>query len=92
MLQFAEAFRPFVHRLEVHQAYLVYLEETTRNIDRLIQDEANPLGRFLRRQSEYEECDRMGLSSFLLKPMQRLTKYPLFFKVSKIVHTIDPPS
>ncbi|GAA5897824.1 hypothetical protein JCM8208_003168 [Rhodotorula glutinis] len=36
--------------------------------------------RFLRSQSRRPECGGLSLSSFLLKPVQRLMKYPLFFR------------
>ncbi|GAA5921740.1 hypothetical protein JCM3775_001794 [Rhodotorula graminis] len=35
--------------------------------------------RFLRAQSRRPECGGLSLASFLLKPVQRLMKYPLFF-------------
>jgi hypothetical protein len=85
MLNFAETFRPFVYRLEVHQPYLVHLEQVAKELESLIQDSESKYGQFIRSQSLNPECESMGLPSFLLKPMQRLTKYPLFFKVSHAV-------
>jgi len=85
MLHFAETFRPFVHRLEAHQAYLVHLEQVTKELDNIILDLESNYGQFIRSQSSAPECGSMGLTSFLLKPMQRLTKYPLFFKVSDVI-------
>lgn len=81
MTNFAETMRPFVYRLEVHQPYLVHLEQVTKELDGIVQDHENKFGQFIRSQSTSPECGNMGLASFLLKPMQRLTKYPLFFKV-----------
>ncbi|KAG8848155.1 hypothetical protein FRB91_011131 [Serendipita sp. 411] len=80
MLRFADVVRPFVPRLEVHQPYLVYLDESMKEFDKIIRDPDSTLGDFLRNQSAQEASGSMGISSLLLKPMQRLTKYPLFFK------------
>jgi hypothetical protein len=87
MLHFAETFRPFVYRLEAHQPYLVHLELVTKELESIVQDSESKYGQFIRSQSLSPECGSMGLSSFLLKPMQRLTKYPLFFKVSRALVT-----
>lgn len=80
ILNFAETFRPFVYRLEAHQPYLVHLEQVTKQLDEIVQDPESKLGQFIRSQNMSYECENMGFTSFLLKPMQRLTKYPLFFK------------
>ncbi|GAA5900899.1 uncharacterized protein JCM6883_004692 [Sporobolomyces salmoneus] len=76
----AEAFLPFVARLEVHQPYLVRFETVTRQIDEMAADSASDFGEFVRMQSSLPECGSLSLSSFLLKPVQRLMKYPLFFR------------
>lgn len=77
----ADAFLPFVTRLEVHQPYLVRFESVTKAIDDMASDAASDFGEFVRMQSSLPECASLSLSSFLLKPVQRLMKYPLFFKV-----------
>ena len=77
----ADAFLPFVARLEVHQPYLVRFEAVTRQIDEMTADSASDFGEFVRMQSSLPECGSLSLSSFLLKPVQRLMKYPLFFRV-----------
>ncbi|GAA5976218.1 hypothetical protein JCM5350_001385 [Sporobolomyces pararoseus] len=76
----AEAFLPFVARLEVHQPYLVRFETVTRQIDDMAADPSSDFGEFVRMQSSLPECGSLSLSSFLLKPVQRLMKYPLFFR------------
>lgn len=81
VLRFAEHVRPFIPRLKAHQPYLVHLEGAIKEIDGLLRDPQNNLGEFIKIQSSNEECRSMSLTSFLLQPMQRLTKYPLFFKV-----------
>ncbi|GAA5981739.1 hypothetical protein JCM11641_004231 [Rhodosporidiobolus odoratus] len=80
VLKLAEAFFPFVQRLEVHQPYLVRFEAVTRSIDEMTADLSSDFGEFVRMQSSLPECGSLSLSSFLLKPVQRLMKYPLFFK------------
>ncbi|KAG8830294.1 hypothetical protein FRC17_005092 [Serendipita sp. 399] len=80
MIRFADVVRPFVPRLEAHQQYLVYMNEASKEFEKCIRDPEDALGHFLREQSTQEECGHLGFSSLLLKPMQRLTKYPLFFK------------
>ncbi|GAA6000011.1 hypothetical protein JCM10207_006012 [Rhodosporidiobolus poonsookiae] len=80
VLKLADALLPFVQRLEVHQPYLVRFEAVTRSIDEMTADPNDDFGEFVRMQSSLPECGSLSLSSFLLKPVQRLMKYPLFFK------------
>jgi hypothetical protein len=78
-----------IEGLSIHQSYLVNFEKVTT----LLEDvrRSNNKGEFgsfdaiVERQSRLPECRGMALSSFLLKPVQRLMKYPLFFKVSTTV-------
>jgi hypothetical protein len=85
ILNFAEAFQPFVRQLEVHQPYLVRFEAVTKSIDVMTEDSSSNFGEFLRRQSNLPELSGLPLASFLLKPLQRLMKLPLFFKVRSII-------
>lgn len=82
VIQVAETLRPFVPRLELHQPYLVRLESVTSAVEAMSKDMLSDFGEFVRIQTTSPECESMNLSSFLLKPVQRLMKYPLFFKVS----------
>lgn len=82
VLHISEHLRPFVPRLELHLPYLARLESVTEEIDKMARDPESDFGEFIRLQSSNPECENLGLSSFLLKPVQRLMKYPLFFKVS----------
>ena len=81
VLHIAEHLRPFVPRLELHLPYLARLAGVTEEIDKMARDPESDFGEFIRLQSSNPECESLGLSSFLLKPVQRLMKYPLFFKV-----------
>ncbi|KAG8851759.1 hypothetical protein FRB96_009124 [Tulasnella sp. 330] len=80
VLQMAEYFRGFVPHLDIHQPYLVSLEGVSQTIEEALRDSQSDLGEFLRIQSTSAECGSMSLTSFLLKPVQRLMKYPLFLK------------
>ena len=82
VIDIAPAFLPFVDQLEVHQPYLVRFELVTKAIEGMTSDPSSDFGEFVRMQSSLPECGSLTLSSFLLKPVQRLMKYPLFFKVS----------
>ncbi|CAH7673306.1 Dbl homology domain-containing protein [Phakopsora pachyrhizi] len=80
ILKVADTYLRFIPRLEIYQPYLVRFEEVNQLIEELSSDQNSDFGEFVRMQSGLEECGRMSLSSFLLKPVQRLMKYPLFFK------------
>ncbi|KAF8583695.1 hypothetical protein K439DRAFT_1203085 [Ramaria rubella] len=80
VIQVAETLRPFVPRLELHQPYLVRLESVTSAVEGMSRDLLSDFGEFVRIQTASPECESMNLPSFLLKPVQRLMKYPLFFK------------
>ncbi|KAH8919349.1 Dbl homology domain-containing protein [Atractiella rhizophila] len=78
-----------IQKLEVHQPYLVRFEMVTKLIEGMVEDESSDFGEFVRIQSNSPECGSMTLTSFLLKPVQRLMKYPLFFKQ---LCELTPPS
>ncbi|MBW0464890.1 hypothetical protein O181_004605 [Austropuccinia psidii MF-1] len=80
ILRVAEVFQKFVGKLTIHQAYLVRFQKASCLIKQLANNPDSEFGAFVRRQSALEECGKMTLNSFLLKPIQRLMKYPLFFK------------
>ncbi|KAG0142782.1 hypothetical protein CROQUDRAFT_673358 [Cronartium quercuum f. sp. fusiforme G11] len=80
VLRIADAFLKFVPRLEVHQPYLVRFSAVTASIEDMTCDIESDFGEFVRMQTSLPECGNMNLPSFLLKPVQRLMKYPLFYK------------
>jgi hypothetical protein len=84
---FIGMFRSWVQRLEVHEAYLLKFEAVVKLVEENVRDSQSVFGEFVRMQMKEEVLGSMSLGSMLLKPVQRLTKYPLFLKVS---YRLDP--
>lgn len=82
--------RSWVDRLEVHESYLISFEPVVQLVEENVRDPESVFGEFVRMQMKDEVLGSMGLGSMLLKPVQRLTKYPLFIKVSpgSLVHPV----
>ena len=80
-LSFIAMFRSWVSRLEVHEWYLLRFESVVQLVEDNVRDPASVFGEFVRMQMKNEVLGSMSLGSMLLKPVQRLTKYPLFLKV-----------
>lgn len=80
VIGFATMMAAFVPRLRVYERYLVRFERVSKLIDRLSIDPADNFGSFVRIQSHAAGFGAMTLTSHLLKPIQRLMKYPLFFR------------
>lgn len=85
VVQIADSILKYIPRLEVHQPYLVRFETVTATIEEMLRTSDSVFGQFLKMQMLLPECGSMSFSSFLLKPVQRLMKYPLFFKVSSVL-------
>ncbi|KAK4686586.1 hypothetical protein P7C73_g3550, partial [Tremellales sp. Uapishka_1] len=77
---FVQLFRSWVGRLEVHEWYLLRFESVVQMVEDNVRDENSVFGEFVRMQMKEEVLGSMSLGSMLLKPVQRLTKYPLFLK------------
>ncbi|WAR58713.1 hypothetical protein PtB15_10B51 [Puccinia triticina] len=90
ILRISDTFQKFVDRLKVYQNYLICFESVHHLIDQLTKDPNSQFGAFIRARSQLEECGKMSFNSFLLKPIQRLMKYPLFLKqlcdVTPVLH------
>ncbi|EFP75418.2 uncharacterized protein PGTG_00749 [Puccinia graminis f. sp. tritici CRL 75-36-700-3] len=80
VVHISEVFLELTPKLEVYQPYLVRFSEVTAAIEEMVANVDSDFGEFVRMQSSLPECGRMSLTSFLLKPIQRLMKYPLFYK------------
>ncbi|KAI8989455.1 Dbl homology domain-containing protein [Pilobolus umbonatus] len=72
-------FDSFKEKLQLYTNYLTNYEKVTHIITTSIQDQ-DELGKFISRRSLWKEFKSLPLTSYLLKPMQRIMKYPLFFK------------
>lgn len=79
---FTAMIKSWIDRLEVHEDYLVKFEPVVQLVEENVRDPDSVFGEFVRMQMKDEVLGSMGLGSMLLKPVQRLTKYPLFLKVS----------
>ncbi|EGG00752.1 uncharacterized protein MELLADRAFT_117982 [Melampsora larici-populina 98AG31] len=85
ILQVAPTLLPLIPHLRIYERYLVKFESVTKLLEKYLlttPDQDSPFfGEFLRIQSlKLDESDKLSLLSFLLKPVQRLMKYPLFFR------------
>ena len=67
-----------------YEWYLCMFEAVVALIEDHVRDPDSVFGEFVRMQLQDEALGSMSLGSMLLKPVQRLMKYPLFFKVSAI--------
>lgn len=76
-------FEAWVNQLNCHEFYLLGFETAIHLIEKNIKDPLSVFGEFVRMQMKAEDLGSMSLPSMLLKPVQRLTKYPLFLKVDK---------
>ncbi|WRT64972.1 uncharacterized protein IL334_001913 [Kwoniella shivajii] len=77
---FVSTFKSWVPRLEVHEWYLIRFESVVALVEENVRDPDSVFGEFVRMQMKEEVLGSMSLGSMLLKPVQRLTKYPLFLK------------
>ena len=76
-------FKSWIGWLDVHQWYLLHFEAVVQLVEENVHDSESVFGEFVRMQMKEEVLGSMSLGSMLLKPVQRLTKYPLFLKVSE---------
>lgn len=84
---FIDVFRAWVDQLSIHESFLLGFESVTHLIEKNVKDPLSVFGEFVRMQMKAEVLGSMSLPSMLLKPVQRLTKYPLFLKVGNIQNT-----
>jgi hypothetical protein len=65
-----------------YEWYLCEFESVVALVEEHVRDPDSVFGEFVRMQLQDEALGSMSLGSMLLKPVQRLMKYPLFLKVS----------
>ncbi|KAI7860496.1 Dbl homology domain-containing protein [Circinella umbellata] len=80
-----ERFRNYIpHIFNVYKEYFAHFEPANDLIAKSLSDPQTAalkiLGSYVQERCLYPECRSLTLQSFLLKPVQRLMKYPLFLK------------
>ncbi|TFY76998.1 hypothetical protein EWM64_g7014 [Hericium alpestre] len=81
VIRVAEVIRRFVPRLEVHQPYIVRVEQVVLMIKKAVGEGRSDFGEFVRLQEEQEECQGWSLEAFMAEPVNRLVDYPASFRV-----------
>uniref|UniRef100_A0A1D1Z1D3 Rho1 guanine nucleotide exchange factor 2 n=1 Tax=Anthurium amnicola TaxID=1678845 RepID=A0A1D1Z1D3_9ARAE len=66
----------YVWVFRAYAPYLINYEDALRELDECIRKK-DKLGRLVRKQQKSPSCRNMPLTTYLLKPFQRLLKYPL---------------
>ncbi|KAI9004449.1 hypothetical protein DFJ74DRAFT_693455 [Hyaloraphidium curvatum] len=77
------AFLKHVKPLQAYQQYCGKQMQTSKFLQKKRTEDKN-LGDFLKRAQLHPKCRSLDLSSFLLEPFQRITRYPLIFR--QILH------
>lgn len=84
VVSLADAIKPMIDSLAAYQSYLIRYDSVIKLLESLsISSDKGSLSWFaetMDKQASLDECKGLGFGSFLLKPVQRLMKYPLFFK------------
>ncbi|CAG8685176.1 14594_t:CDS:2, partial [Dentiscutata heterogama] len=76
----------YVWVFRAYAPYLIHYEEALRELDESIRKK-DKLGRAVKKQQKLPSCRNMPLSTYLLKPFQRLLKYPLL--ISNLLKCTD---
>lgn len=77
----AKVFAEMVPFLRAYAGYCSTYSSAIQLVKQLSEGRANPkFAKFLQRVSSVPQCRGLDLASFLIKPPQRLCKYPLFFR------------
>nr|CAG8497529.1 13647_t:CDS:2 [Entrophospora candida]CAG8500937.1 2273_t:CDS:2 [Entrophospora candida] len=66
----------YVWVFRAYAPYLIHYEKALRELSDAVRKK-NKLGQLVRKQQKFATCRNMPLSTYLLKPFQRLLKYPL---------------
>ena len=76
---------PLVPRLEVHQPYLVRVDQVRELVALWVQDSNSQFGEYIRMREEEGACDGWSLDQCLQFPAQRLGSYRSIFTVSSVI-------
>ncbi|KAF8321333.1 hypothetical protein DL93DRAFT_1636454 [Clavulina sp. PMI_390] len=79
VIQIGESLRPIVSRLEIYQPYVVRVDEVSAMIEDMMLDPLSDFGEFVRIQCASPDCPS-SLPELLHRPIERLKKYPAYFK------------
>ncbi|KAI8356160.1 Dbl homology domain-containing protein [Blakeslea trispora] len=74
-----DIYRSFITRFGVYASYFSNFEKANNTISDGLKN-LDEFGLFVARRSLWPECRNLPLSAYLLKPIQRVMKYPLFFR------------
>ena len=83
---------PLVPRLEVHQPYLVRVDQVRELVALWVQDSNSQFGEYTRMREEEGACDGWSLDQCLQFPAQRLGSYRSIFTVSSVIWLPSYPS
>ncbi|TFY68796.1 hypothetical protein EVJ58_g802 [Rhodofomes roseus] len=88
----ASSLLPLIPRLEVHQPYLVRVDEVRGLVVMWAQDKHSQFGEYIRLSEEEGLCDGWSLEQCLQIPVHRLTTYLTMFKVGHMFMYVVPNS
>ena len=77
---FVDCLDEWLPSLTCHEAYIIRFEGVVQLVEENVRDPSSFFGEFVRMQMKDDVLGSMSLGSMLLKPVQRLTKYPLFIR------------
>ncbi|KAL0076375.1 Dbl homology domain-containing protein, partial [Phycomyces blakesleeanus] len=69
-----------VDSMEIYSTYFVNFEQANHVITNALKSKSDLLGTYIRNRASWSECRNLPLQSFMLLPIQRIMKYPLFFR------------
>lgn len=81
LTDFASVFDRLITRFREYEWYLVHFDQAVAEIENTTRNAESFLGEFFRLQTRKPEMGSLTLASVLLKPVQRLMRYPLFLQV-----------
>ncbi|KAH7914933.1 hypothetical protein BJ138DRAFT_1078560 [Hygrophoropsis aurantiaca] len=86
-----DSLRIFIPKFEIYQPFLVKLEFVAALIEQLVNDQSSDFGEFVRLQEASRDCTGWSLEKYLVEPVNRLARYPDYFRrllqVTPKVHT-----
>lgn len=78
--QLASVLLPFVSKFDIYGQYLCTFESASRHMSKAMQKDGDSFGKILNQAGKEPEARGLAASAYIMKPFQRLLKYPLFCK------------